>query len=87
MTTQLDSGYSRTDQMINNLSIKVSLLIQQFRAKLPQTNNQLRTSSNTRNQAIVEDGRVMVQNVQGRQNVNQRDVARGNVQNRVGNAN
>ncbi|GKF28185.1 retrovirus-related pol polyprotein from transposon TNT 1-94, partial [Tanacetum coccineum] len=35
---------------------------------LPQTNNQLRTSSNTRNQATVQDGRVVAQNVQGRQN-------------------
>ena len=36
--------------------------------------------------AIVEDGRVVVQNVQGRQNRNQRNGARGNVQNRVRNA-
>nr|GEV19591.1 hypothetical protein [Tanacetum cinerariifolium] len=35
---------------------------------LPQTNNQLRTSSNARNQATVQDGRVVVQNVQGRPN-------------------
>ncbi|GJR45049.1 retrovirus-related pol polyprotein from transposon TNT 1-94 [Tanacetum coccineum] len=43
-----------------------------------QTNNQLRTSSNTQNQATIQDGRVVVQNVQGRQNQNQRYVARGN---------
>ncbi|GJW38810.1 hypothetical protein Tco_0064655 [Tanacetum coccineum] len=51
-------------------------------ATLPQTNNQLRTSSNTQNQATIEDGRVFVQNVQGRQNPNQnqnqRYLARGN---------
>ncbi|GJZ91276.1 hypothetical protein Tco_0663203 [Tanacetum coccineum] len=43
-------------------------------------NNQLRTSSKTRNQATIQDGRVVVQNVQGRhnQNQNQRYVARGN---------
>nr|GEZ15976.1 hypothetical protein [Tanacetum cinerariifolium] len=35
---------------------------------LPQTNNQLRTSSNPRNQATVQDDRVVVQNVQGRPN-------------------
>nr|GEV19720.1 integrase, catalytic region, zinc finger, CCHC-type, peptidase aspartic, catalytic [Tanacetum cinerariifolium] len=35
---------------------------------LPQTNNQLRTSSNARNQATLQDGRVVVQNVQGRPN-------------------
>ncbi|GJY69568.1 hypothetical protein Tco_0472550 [Tanacetum coccineum] len=61
---------------------------------LPQTNNQLRTSSNTRNQATVQDGRVVVQNVQGRHNQNQRNFARGagaagneGAQNRAGNAN
>ncbi|GJR76477.1 integrase, catalytic region, zinc finger, CCHC-type containing protein [Tanacetum coccineum] len=61
---------------------------------LPQTNNQLRTSSNTRNQATVQDGRVVVQNVQGRQNRGQGNNARGGgaagyggAQNRVGNAN
>ncbi|GJU53884.1 hypothetical protein Tco_1227598 [Tanacetum coccineum] len=31
------------------------------------TNNQLRTSSNLRNQATIQDGRVTVQQVQGRQ--------------------
>ncbi|GJW53651.1 hypothetical protein Tco_0097736, partial [Tanacetum coccineum] len=50
----------------------MALLIQSFRATLPQTNNQLRTSSNTRNQVTIQDGRVVVQNVQGRQNQNQR---------------
>ncbi|GJW52146.1 hypothetical protein Tco_0093497 [Tanacetum coccineum] len=50
------------------------------RATLPQTNNQLRTSSNTQNQATIQDGRVVVQNVQGRQNQNQRYFARGNGQ-------
>ncbi|GJX06898.1 hypothetical protein Tco_0194830 [Tanacetum coccineum] len=38
---QLDSGYTQTDQMIENLSNQVALLAQQFRATLPQTNNQL----------------------------------------------
>ncbi|GJU37632.1 hypothetical protein Tco_1185986 [Tanacetum coccineum] len=40
----------------------MALLAQSFRATLPQTNNQLRTSSNTRNQATIQDGRVVVQN-------------------------
>jgi hypothetical protein len=84
MNTQLDSGYSHTDKMTDNLSNQVSLLVQQFRATLPQTNNQLRTSSNPRNLAVVEDGRVVVQ---GRQNVNQRNGVRGYAQNRVWNAN
>ncbi|GKB02130.1 hypothetical protein Tco_0830219, partial [Tanacetum coccineum] len=36
-------------------------------SRLPSTNNQLRTSSNPRNQATIQDGRVIVQQVQGRQ--------------------
>ncbi|GJV98215.1 integrase, catalytic region, zinc finger, CCHC-type containing protein [Tanacetum coccineum] len=40
----------------------MALLAQSFRATLPQTNNQLRTSSNTRNQATIQDGRVVVLN-------------------------
>ena len=91
---QPNSGYTQTEKMIDNLSNQVALLVQQFRATLPQTNNQLRTSTNPCNQEIVEEGRVVVQNVQGRQNLNQRNFARdngaagnGGVQNRVGNAN
>ncbi|GKE96922.1 integrase, catalytic region, zinc finger, CCHC-type containing protein [Tanacetum coccineum] len=36
-------------------------------SRFPPTNNQLRTSSNPRTQAIIQDGRVTVQNIQGRQ--------------------
>ncbi|GJR57006.1 hypothetical protein Tco_1499168 [Tanacetum coccineum] len=57
-------------------------------------NKMMLTSSNTRNQATVQDGRVVVQNVQGRQNRGQGNNARGGgiagyggAQNRVGNAN
>ncbi|GKC05145.1 hypothetical protein Tco_0996755, partial [Tanacetum coccineum] len=57
--SQLDSGYTQTDQIIEHLSNQVALLAQQFRATLLQTNNQLRTSSNTHNQATVQDGRVV----------------------------
>ncbi|GKC04220.1 putative ribonuclease H-like domain-containing protein [Tanacetum coccineum] len=35
-------------------------------SRFPSTNNQLRTSSNLRNQATIHDGRVIVQQVQGR---------------------
>ncbi|GKG45408.1 hypothetical protein Tco_0495486, partial [Tanacetum coccineum] len=66
--SQLDSGYTQTDEILYTLTKQVALLAQSFRANLPQTNNQLQTSSNTRNQATVHDGRVVVQNVQGRQN-------------------
>ncbi|GJR07128.1 retrovirus-related pol polyprotein from transposon TNT 1-94 [Tanacetum coccineum] len=74
----------------------MALLAQSFRATLPQMNNQLRTSSNTQNQATIQDGRVVVQNVQGRQNQNQNKrylawgncaASNGGAQNRAGNAN
>ncbi|GJY90881.1 integrase, catalytic region, zinc finger, CCHC-type containing protein [Tanacetum coccineum] len=95
-TSQLDSGQTQTDEILDNLSKQMALLAQSFRATLPQTNNQLQTLSNTRNQAIVQDGRILVQNVQGRQNQNQnqRYFAQGNgaagnggAQNRARNAN
>ncbi|GJZ77178.1 hypothetical protein Tco_0641850 [Tanacetum coccineum] len=38
-----------------------------FASCYPPTNNHLRTSSNLRNQATIQDGRVTVQTVQGRQ--------------------
>nr|GFC50230.1 hypothetical protein [Tanacetum cinerariifolium] len=50
---------------IENLTNTLALLTQSYKTFLPQTNNQLRTSSNARNQATVQDGRVVVQNVQG----------------------
>ncbi|GKC96275.1 hypothetical protein Tco_1161717 [Tanacetum coccineum] len=92
--SQLDSGLSPTDNLIENLTNTLALLTQSYKTYLPQTNNQLRTSSNPRNQATVQDGRVVVQNVQGRQNRGQGNNARGasttgygGALNRVGNAN
>nr|GEV43243.1 hypothetical protein [Tanacetum cinerariifolium] len=75
--THLDSGLFLTDNLIENLTNTLSLIIQSYKTYLPQTNNQLRTSSNTRNQATVQDGRVVVQNVQGRLNKGQGNNARG----------
>ncbi|GJY63172.1 retrovirus-related pol polyprotein from transposon TNT 1-94, partial [Tanacetum coccineum] len=93
-TSQSDLGLSPTDNLIENLTNTLALLTQSYKTFLPQTNNQLRTSSNPRNQATVQDGRVVVQNVQGRQNRGQGNNARGagavgygRAQNRVGNAN
>ncbi|GJX10844.1 hypothetical protein Tco_0200703 [Tanacetum coccineum] len=72
----------------------LALLTQSYKTYLPQTNNQLRTSSNPKNQATVQDGKVVVQNVQGRHNRGQDNNARGagtagyeGAQNRVRNAN
>ncbi|GKD12087.1 hypothetical protein Tco_1196494, partial [Tanacetum coccineum] len=53
-----------TDDLIENLTKTVALLSQSYKTHLPQTNNQLKTSSNIRNQATVQNGRVVVQNVQ-----------------------
>ncbi|GJU33784.1 hypothetical protein Tco_1182138 [Tanacetum coccineum] len=58
--TQLDSGLSPMDNIIENLTNTLALLTQSYKTYLPQTNNQLRTSSNIRNQATVQDGRVQL---------------------------
>ncbi|GJZ71916.1 hypothetical protein Tco_0635767, partial [Tanacetum coccineum] len=85
---------SSKDNLIENLTNTLALLTQSYKTYLPQTNNQLRTLSNPRNQVTVQDGRVVVQNVQGRQNRGQGNNAwgagttsYGGAQNRVGNAN
>ncbi|GKA08980.1 retrovirus-related pol polyprotein from transposon TNT 1-94 [Tanacetum coccineum] len=82
---QMDTGSTSTDNLIESITNTLALL---------------RTSSNARNNATVQDGRVVVQDVRGRYNANnqgrpfQRNNARGNVvagnvggQNRVGNMN
>ncbi|GJV92251.1 hypothetical protein Tco_1540064 [Tanacetum coccineum] len=97
---QMDTGSTSTDNLIESLTNTLAHLNQSFKAHLPQTNYQLRTSSNARNNATVQDDRVVVQDVRGRYNVNnqgrpfQRNNARGNVearnvggQNRDGNVN
>ncbi|GKD39528.1 retrovirus-related pol polyprotein from transposon TNT 1-94, partial [Tanacetum coccineum] len=93
-SSQSELGLSPTDNLIENLTNTLALLTQSYKTFLPQTNNQLRTSSNPRNQATIQEGRVVVQNVQGRQNRGQGNNARGagavgygRAQNRVGNAN
>nr|GEZ36996.1 hypothetical protein [Tanacetum cinerariifolium] len=58
-----DLSLSSAENLIKNLTNTLALLTQSYKTFLPQTNNQLRTSSNTRNQATVQDGRVVVQNV------------------------
>nr|GFA13268.1 Gag-Pol polyprotein [Tanacetum cinerariifolium] len=82
------------DDLIENLTSTLALLTQSYRTFLPQTNNQLRTSSNPRSQATVQEDRVVVQNVQGRPNRGQGMNPRGGsatgygeAQNRVGNVN
>ncbi|GJS85608.1 retrovirus-related pol polyprotein from transposon TNT 1-94 [Tanacetum coccineum] len=64
----LHLGLSLTDNLIEKLTNTLALLTQSYKTYLLQTNNQLRNSSNPKNQATVQDGGVVVQNVQGRQN-------------------
>ncbi|GKC82915.1 hypothetical protein Tco_1138632 [Tanacetum coccineum] len=69
----LDSGlvvssFLPSDDPISSLNKAIAFIITTFTSRYPPTNNQLRTSSNPRNQATIQDGRVQVQTVQGRQN-------------------
>ncbi|GKF73731.1 hypothetical protein Tco_0220063, partial [Tanacetum coccineum] len=52
-----------TDNLIESLTNTLALLNQSFKAHHPQTNNQLRTPSNARNNATVQDDRVVVHDV------------------------
>nr|GEU68291.1 retrovirus-related Pol polyprotein from transposon TNT 1-94 [Tanacetum cinerariifolium] len=47
-----DSSLSPAESLIENLTNTLALLTQSYKTFLPQTNNQLRTSSNAKNQAI-----------------------------------
>ncbi|GJZ06571.1 hypothetical protein Tco_0540364 [Tanacetum coccineum] len=58
--TQVDSGLSLIDNLIKNLTNTLALLTQSYKTYLPQTNNQLRTSSISRNQAQIQDGMVVI---------------------------
>nr|GFA58087.1 hypothetical protein [Tanacetum cinerariifolium] len=59
----LADSSSPAEDLIENRTNTLALLTQSYRTFLPQTNNQLQTSSNARNQATVQDRRVVVQNV------------------------
>nr|GEU54478.1 integrase, catalytic region, zinc finger, CCHC-type, peptidase aspartic, catalytic [Tanacetum cinerariifolium] len=63
--TQLDSGLSPTDNLIENLTNTLALLTQSYKIYPPQTNKQFRTSSNTRIQATVQDGKIKCYNCNG----------------------
>ncbi|GJR66454.1 integrase, catalytic region, zinc finger, CCHC-type containing protein [Tanacetum coccineum] len=71
----VDSGFvvpvfSLGDDLIACLNKAMAFLTAVASSRFPTTNNQLRTSSNPRNQATIQDGRVTVQQVQGRQGQN-----------------
>ncbi|GKC59665.1 hypothetical protein Tco_1087263 [Tanacetum coccineum] len=86
-STKLDLGlaipsFNPSDDLIANLNKLMAFVTSTFSPYFPQTNNQLRTSSNPRNQATIQDGRVTVQTVQGRQSQgNANNGARNNATN------
>ncbi|GKD13359.1 retrovirus-related pol polyprotein from transposon TNT 1-94 [Tanacetum coccineum] len=59
--------FNQGDDPIACLNKAMAYLTDVASLRFPSTNNQLRTSSNPRNQATIQDGRVTVQQVQGRQ--------------------
>ncbi|GJW13473.1 hypothetical protein Tco_0017606 [Tanacetum coccineum] len=71
----VDSGFvvpvfSPGDDLIACLNKAMAFLTAVASSRFPTTNNQLRTSSNLRNQATIQDGRVTMQQVQRRQGQN-----------------
>ncbi|GJW57940.1 reverse transcriptase domain-containing protein [Tanacetum coccineum] len=71
-TFQHDTGlaiptFLPTDDPKSSPNKAMIFLSSVYRSKFPPTNNQLRTSSNPRTQATIQNGQVTVQNVQGRQ--------------------
>nr|GEU47408.1 hypothetical protein [Tanacetum cinerariifolium] len=69
---QLDSGltflvFKQGDDPIDAINHMMSLLSVVVTSRFPTTNNQLRNSSNPRQQDTINDGRVTVQPVHGRQ--------------------
>ncbi|GKC64555.1 integrase, catalytic region, zinc finger, CCHC-type containing protein [Tanacetum coccineum] len=59
--------FSPRDDLIACLNKARAFLTAVASSRFPTINNQLRTSSNPRNQSTIQDGRVTVQQVQGRQ--------------------
>ncbi|GKB96372.1 retrovirus-related pol polyprotein from transposon TNT 1-94 [Tanacetum coccineum] len=59
--------FQKGDDLIDAINHMMSFLTAVVTSRYPTTNNQLRTSSNPRQQATIYDGKVTVQPVQGRQ--------------------
>ncbi|GKB37265.1 hypothetical protein Tco_0882207 [Tanacetum coccineum] len=59
--------FQKGDDPIDAINHMMSFLTAVVTSRYPTTNNQLRTSSNPRQQATIYDGKVTVQPVQGRQ--------------------
>ncbi|GKB43954.1 hypothetical protein Tco_0888896, partial [Tanacetum coccineum] len=59
--------FQKGDDPIDAINHMMSFLTAVVTSRYPTTNNQLKTSSNPRQQATIYDGKVTVQPVQGRQ--------------------
>nr|GEY15589.1 hypothetical protein [Tanacetum cinerariifolium] len=71
--TPLDTGlvvlvFQKGDDPIDAINQMMSFLTLVVTSRYPLTNNQLRASSNPHQQAIINNGRVTIQPIQGRQN-------------------
>nr|GFC37869.1 hypothetical protein [Tanacetum cinerariifolium] len=60
--------FQKGDDPIDAINHMMSFLTFVVASRYPVTNNQLRTSSNPRQQATINNGRVTIQPIQGRQN-------------------
>nr|GEW70694.1 retrovirus-related Pol polyprotein from transposon TNT 1-94 [Tanacetum cinerariifolium] len=60
--------FQKGDDPIDVINHMMSFLTAVVTSRYPATNNQLRTSSNPRQQATINNGRVTIQLIQGRQN-------------------
>nr|GFB18513.1 hypothetical protein [Tanacetum cinerariifolium] len=74
------------DDPIDAINQMMSFLTAVVTSRYPPTNNQLRNSSNPRQQATINNGRVTVQPIQGRQNfcLLEKDTCQSNAQNQRG---
>nr|GEU85636.1 ribonuclease H-like domain-containing protein [Tanacetum cinerariifolium] len=62
------SVFQKGDDPIDAINHMMSFLTAVVTSRYPATNNQLRTSSNPRQQATINNERVIIQSIQGRQN-------------------
>nr|GFB81683.1 hypothetical protein [Tanacetum cinerariifolium] len=60
--------FQKGDDLIDAINHMMSFLNAVITSRYPATNNQLRTSSNTRQQATINNKRVTIQPIQGRKN-------------------
>ncbi|GJT77858.1 retrovirus-related pol polyprotein from transposon TNT 1-94 [Tanacetum coccineum] len=72
-SSTIDSGltvlvFKQGDDPIDVINKMISFLSTVFTSRFPSTNNQLKNSSNPRQQETIHDGRVIVQPLQGRPN-------------------